>query len=228
VIGVQSERFEKGVRALVEAWGTERRSVVVCDVMDEESLRAAAASVRAAHGDALHALCHSIAYATVDSMRKPFLETTKEDFALAHSVSAYSLVATTRAFAPHLRAAAPSASVMALSYLGASRVVPAYKVMGPAKASLEACARQLAAELGPDGVRVNTISAGPVHTLASRGIAGFHDLKERADRSKLLGGEDSIQASDVADLAAFLASDLSKRITAQTLFVDAGVSAAVL
>jgi enoyl-[acyl-carrier protein] reductase I len=174
-------------------------------------------------------------------MQSPFLETTREDFRVAHDISAYSLIAISRAAKPLLMKGTASSSqtpssggsayprtpssgsIISLSYLGSQRVVPQYKVMGAAKASLEAVSRALAVDLGSSGIRVNTISAGPIETLAARGIRDFMDMKEWAAKSAPL--KRGINLEDVGQTAAFLASDLASGITGQTIFVDCGVSA---
>lgn len=171
-VGIQSERFRGALERAAADW-REPPHVVVCDVADDASVAAAIDAVGAARGGVLHALAHSVAFAPAAAMRAPLLDTSRADFLLAHSVSAYSLVALARAAAPLLERGGGGASITALSYVGATRAVGAYRVMGAAKASLEATARALALELGPRGVRVNVISAGPVDTLAARGIAGF-------------------------------------------------------
>lgn len=170
-IGMQSERFRSAAEKLTADWA-EKPILFTCDVAEDESIERAGAEVSAAAGGKVHALCHSIAFATAHGMKAPFLECTREDFRVAHDISAYTVVAVTRAFLPALEAA-DGASVLALSYIGSQRVVPAYSVMGPAKASLEATVRYLAAECGPKKITVNTISAGPIQTAAARGIRGF-------------------------------------------------------
>lgn len=222
-IGIASERFRGALDRATADW-PHRPHVVVCDVTSDASVVAALDSVGAAHDGRLHALAHSVASAPTAAMRAPLLETTRADFLAAHDVSAYSLIALTRAALPLLELAG-GGSVCSLSYVGAVRAAPSYRVMGAAKASLEATSRALAAELGPRGVRVNVISSGPVDTLAARGIAGFTDLRASvAARSPLARG---VTPSDVGALATFLASDGASGITGQTLYVDGGFSAVV-
>jgi len=169
-VGIQSERFRGALERAGAAWARPPH-VVVADAADDASVAAAVAAAGArAPGGRLAALAHSIAWAPAAALRAPLLETSRADFAAAHDVSAYSLVAFARAGAPLL---AGGGVLLALSYVGAARAARTYRVMGPAKASLEATARALALELGPRGVRVNVISAGPVDTLAARGIESF-------------------------------------------------------
>lgn len=170
-VAIQSDRFRSALEKAAAGWARPPH-IVACDVTRDEDIDAAFAAIAERHGGKLHALAHSLAFAPAAAMKNPLLETTRADFALAHGISAYSLIALARGAAP-LMDAAGGGSVMALSYLGAARAAPSYRVMGPAKASLEATARGLAAELGPRGIRVNCISAGPIDTLAARGIAGF-------------------------------------------------------
>ena len=182
-IGVQSERFLPALRAATSGWAAPPH-VVVCDVASDADIEAAFLAIGAAHGGRLHAVAHSVAFAPSRAMRAPLLDTARDDFLAAHSVSAFSLLALSRGALPLLRAAG-GGSVVALSYLGAARAARNYRVMGAAKASLEACARGLAVELAPERVRVNVISPGPVNTLAARGIESFTVRgRGRADEEK--------------------------------------------
>lgn len=188
----------------------------MCDVSKDESL-AALRSFIEGRGKRLDALVHSIAFARKEELGGKFYATSRDGFALALDVSAYSLVALSRELAP---AFAPNASVMALTYLGSVRAVPNYNVMGVAKAALEACVRYLAADLGENGVRVNAISAGPIKTASARAVSGFTSiLADVAAKSPL---RRNAVADDVANAAVFLASDLSTAITGHVLYVDAG------
>ncbi|CAB1113906.1 unnamed protein product [Ectocarpus sp. CCAP 1310/34] len=173
---------------------------------------------------------HSVAHAPTDAMRQGFLMgTTREAFVSAHVVSAYSLVSSVRHALPFL---SPGASVVALTYIGSQRAAANYNVMGPAKASLESCARALAAELGgdsnsqgPGGVRVNCLSPGPVRTMAARGIVGFDEMRREAAGRAPLGR--AADLDEIAAAATFLASPLSSAVTGQTLYADCGFSAIV-
>ena len=170
-IGIQSERFRPALQAATAGWPAAPHTVV-CDVANDADMEDAFGSIGATHGGLLHALAHSVAFAPSRAMRAPLLDTARDDFLAAHSVSAYSLLALSRGALPLFRAAG-GGSVVALSYLGATRAARNYRVMGAAKASLEACARGLAVELAAHCVRVNVVSPGPVNTLAARGIEGF-------------------------------------------------------
>ena len=165
----------------------------------------------------LDILVHALAFARREDLDGRFLDTSRDGFALALDVSAYSLVAVTRGAAPLMSA---GGSVMTLSYYGAEKVVANYNVMGVAKAALEASVRYLAADLGPDGVRVNAISAGPVRTLAAAGIAGFKGMyRGFAEVAPLRA---NITPEDVGRTAVYLASDLSGAVTGEILYVDGG------
>jgi enoyl-[acyl-carrier protein] reductase I len=165
----------------------------------------------------LDILVHALAFAKREDLSGGFTQTSRDGFALAMDVSAYSLVALTRAARPLLR---PGSSVMTLTYYGSEKVVANYNVMGVAKAALEASVRYLAADLGPDGIRVNAISAGPVRTLAASGIAGFKKMYGAFDEVAPLRSNISIE--DVGRTAVYLASDLSSAVTGEVIYVDGG------
>ncbi len=162
-------------------------------------------------------LVHSIGFAPAAALQNPFSETTREDFRIAHDVSVYSLIALARGAAPLM---IDGGSIITLTYYGAEKVVPRYNIMGVAKASLEATVRYLAADLGRKNIRVNAISAGPIKTLAARGIGGLSDmLKAHAERAPL--GRNVDQA-EVGGASVYLASDLSGAVTGEVHYVDAG------
>jgi enoyl-[acyl-carrier protein] reductase I len=185
-----------------------------CNVTKEDELAALTASLT---GTPLDAVVHSLAFANREDLGKSFVETQKEGFLLAQEVSAYSLVAVARATAPLMT---NGGSLMALTYLGSTRVVSNYNVMGVAKASLEASMRYLASDLGPQKIRVNCISAGPVKTASARAVKGLMSaLDAVAEKSPL---RHSTEPAEVADAAVFLASDLSRGVTGNVLFVDSG------
>lgn len=205
-------------RQTVEALGAElgARGLLACDVTAEEDLEQLAEALRN-QAEPLHAVVHSIAFARREDLARPFIETSREGFLLAQQVSAYSLVAVARVAAPLMR---EGGSISTLSYLGATRVVPNYNVMGVAKASLEACVRYLAGDLGPQGIRVNAISAGPIKTASARAIKDFASVLDTvAERAPLRRNTDP---AEVADAAVFLASDLGRGVTGNIIFVDAG------
>jgi enoyl-[acyl-carrier protein] reductase I len=192
-------------------------AILPCDVTKDEDLAVLTESLRALNRP-LHAVMHSLAFANKEDLTRPFLETSRSGFLLAHDVSAYSLVAVARATAPLMT---EGGSLSTLTYLGSTRVVPNYNVMGVAKAALESTMRYLASEMGPRGIRVNAISAGPVKTVSARAIKDFSSILDTiADRAPLRRNTDP---AEVADAALFLASDLGRGVTGNILFVDAGM-----
>ena len=206
--------LERRVRPLAESIGS--TFVEPCDVTSDADIERVFARWGETH-TSLDILVHALAFAKREDLEGAFVDTSRDGFALALDVSAYSLVALTRGARPFL---GRGASVLTLSYYGAEKVVANYNVMGVAKAALEASVRYLAADLGPDGVRVNAISAGPVRTLAAAGIAGFKKMYgEFADLAPL---RTNITPEDVGRTAVYLASDLSSAVTGETLYVDGG------
>jgi len=188
-----------------------------CDVTKDDDLAALTQSL-AELGKPLHAVMHSLAFANREDLTRPFLETGRPGFLLAQDVSAYSLVAVSRAVAP---AMSEGGSISTLTYLGATRVVTNYNVMGVAKASLEASVRYLAAEMGAQKIRVNAISAGPIKTASARAVKDFSTILDTIQtRAPLKRNTDP---AEVADTAVFLASDLGRGVTGNCLFVDAGM-----
>jgi enoyl-[acyl-carrier protein] reductase I len=187
------------------------------DVTRDEQIAEVVEKVRGLWGGKLDFLLHSVAYAPGTAMENAFLETQREDFKTALDISAYSLVALTRAFVPLMEG---GGSVVTMTYYGSQKAVPGYNVMGVAKAALEATVRYLAVDLGPRNVRVNAISAGAVNTLAARGVAHFRDLMRiTSERSPL---KRTVEPSEVGNATLFLASDLGSGITGETMYVDAG------
>jgi enoyl-[acyl-carrier protein] reductase I len=169
--------------------------------------------------DRLDILVHALAYANRADLAGAFVDTSREGFALALDVSAYSLVALARAARPYLR---PGSSIVTLTYYGAEKVVAHYNVMGVAKAALEASVRYLAADLGPAGIRVNAISAGPVRTIAASGIAGFKTMYGSFREVAPL--RSNITIDDIGGTAVWLASDLARQVTGEVVHVDGGFS----
>ena len=190
-------------------------AVFDCDVTSDADLARLTETARE-HAP-IDALVHSIAFANREDLSRGFLETSREGFALAQDVSAYSLVAAARAVAPLMTA---GGAVMTLSYLGATRVVANYNVMGVAKAALEASMRYLASELGPRGIRVNAISAGPVKTTSARGVRDLSKMMDAVAANAPL--RRNCEPAEVADAAVFLASDLGRGVTGNVLYVDSG------
>lgn len=205
----------------VEELGQELGAALVrpCDVSLDEELERLAADLRGA-GMRLDAVVHSIAFAQREDLARPFVETSRQGFLVAQDISVYSLVAVARMAAPLMT---EGGSITTLSYLGANRVIPNYNVMGVAKAALEAAVRYLASDLGPRGIRVNAISAGPVKTASARVVKDFSTILDFvAQRAPLRRNTDP---AEVGDTAVFLASDLGRGVTANIIYVDAGFQA---
>jgi len=165
----------------------------------------------------LDMLLHSVAFAPKDALEGQFVNTSREAFRIAHDVSAYSLIALARAAAPLMT---NGGAIIAMSYYGAVKVVPHYNVMGVAKAALEACVRYLAYDLGPKRIRVNAISAGPVNTLAARGIGGFTEMLKHYEAHSPM--KRNLEPNELGSAGLFLASDMSSATTGQVLYVDCG------
>jgi len=213
-ISYAGEMLERRVKPLAEQ--VQCKWLEECDVTKDDHI-AATVEKAAKHFGKIDILVHSIAFAGRDELSGPFHETTREGFRTALEVSAYSLVALTHAFLPIMN---PGASVMCLTYYGSVKVVPSYNVMGVAKAALESSTRYLAYDLGPQGIRVNAISAGPIRTLAAAGVGGFRDMyKHFADVAPI---RENVSIEDVGNSAVFLASNLSSHITGEVLYVDSG------
>ena len=208
--------IDRRVRPLADSIGS--TFVEPCDVGDDAQISRVFDRWTETH-DRLDILVHALAFAKREELHGAFTDTSREGFALALDISAYSLIGLTRAARPLLRR---GSSILTLTYYGSEKVVANYNVMGVAKAALEASVRYLAADLGPDGVRVNAISAGPVRTLAAAGIAGFKDMyRGFTDIAPLRA---NITPEDVGRTAVYLASDLSNAVTGEVLYVDGGFS----
>jgi enoyl-[acyl-carrier protein] reductase I len=192
-------------------------AILPCDVTKDDDLGALTESLRALKRP-LHAVVHSLAFANREDLSRPFLETSRSGFLLAQDVSAYSLVAVARAVAPVMT---EGGSLSTLTYVGSTRVVTNYNVMGVAKAALEAAVRYLASEMGAQNIRVNAISAGPVKTVSARAIKDFSTILETIQSRAPL--KRTTDPAEVADSAVFLASDLGRGVTGNCLFVDAGM-----
>src|SRR5271154_6762497 len=210
----QNERLRAEAEAL--AGELPDAAIFQCDVSSDEEIDAVFAQLKERYGK-LDTLVHSVAFATPDSLQNDFLLTSREGFRIAHEVSVYSLIALSRGAAPLMT---DGGSIMTLTYYGSQKVVPRYNVMGVAKAALEATVRYLAADLGGKKIRVNAISAGPIKTLAARGIGDFtkilNAVEERAPLHR------NVDASEVGKAALFLSSDLASGITGEITFVDCG------
>jgi enoyl-[acyl-carrier protein] reductase I len=210
-------RFEEHVRELAESL-TPSPLVLPLDVQNDAEIDAVFASIQQQHGG-LDFLVHGVAFANRDDITNPFAQTSREGFRLAMDISAYSLIALSRGARP-LMAARGGGSIVTLTYLGSTRVFPNYNVMGVAKAALESSVRYLAADLGPENIRVNAISAGPIKTLAAAGIGGFSSIlgvvREKAPLRR------AIEASEVGDAAVFLLGPAGRGVTGEVLMVDSG------
>jgi enoyl-[acyl-carrier protein] reductase I len=206
--------IERRVRPLAGQLGVD--FVEPCDVQDDGQIQAVMERWRQQHGE-IDILVHALAYAKREDLEGAFVDTSRDGFALALDVSAYSLVGLVRAALPLMHA---GSTVITLTYYGAEKVVANYNVMGVAKAALEASVRYLAADLGPRGIRVNAISAGPIRTLAASGVSGFKTLYGQFKDVAPL--RESISIEDVGSTALYLASDLSRAVTGEVIYVDGG------
>ncbi|MCU0755188.1 MAG: enoyl-ACP reductase [Xanthomonadales bacterium] len=214
----QGERLKSRVEGIAEAYGS--KIVLPCDVSSDTDIAALMDGLKA-HWDGFDILIHSVGFAPGDQLRGRFVDAvSREGFRVAHDISAYSLAALTQAALPLMRGR--NGAVLTLSYLGAVRALPSYNVMGLAKASLEACVRYLAMDLGSEGIRVNGISAGPIKTLAAAGIADFRKMLSHVEHVAPL--KRSVTADEVGNVAAFLCSDLASAVTGEITYVDAGYS----
>src|SRR5438105_10651993 len=212
----QGERLKEGVEGLTSTMAGSL--LLPCDVTIGDEIASVFTQVDRDFGK-LDTLIHSVAFAPREDLESDFVKTSRGGFKLAHDISAYSLVGLTRAALP-LMEKAGGGSVIAMTYYGAEKAVEGYNLMGVAKASLEACVRYLAANLGPRNVRVNAISAGPVNTLAARGIKGFTGmLKHHAERAPL---RRNVELEEVGNAALFLLSPMASGITGEVMFVDCG------
>jgi enoyl-[acyl-carrier protein] reductase I len=213
-ITYQNERLEQEAKDLIA--DLPGAAGFMCDVSSDEQIAKLFEQLKGEYG-ALQGIVHSVAFAPAEELKGEFVNTSREGFRIAHDISVYSLVAVSRAAAPLM---SEGGGIVTLSYFGAEKVVPRYNVMGVAKAALEASVRYLASDLGPKGIRVNAISAGPIKTLAARGISNLGDmLKAHADKAPL---RRNVDAGEVGATAAFLLSSGGSGITGETIYVDCG------
>ena len=214
IITYQNERLELEAKDLIHALpGAEAYR---CDVTNEAEVAGLFAELKSRHSK-LHTLVHSVAYAPAEELKNDFVNTTREGFRTALDISVYSLIALSRAAVPMME---DGGSILTLTYYGAEKVVPNYNVMGVAKAALECTVRYLAHDLGRKNIRVNAISAGPIKTLAARGISGLGEMmKSHAERAPL---KRNVEVREVGSTAVFLASDAGSGITGEVLYVDCG------
>jgi enoyl-[acyl-carrier protein] reductase I len=212
----QGERLEENVRDLTQ--DLKSPLILPLDVTSDQQIDTVFSSIEQEFGS-LDFVVHGAAFAPREELSAPFSQTTREGFRQALDISAYSLISLARGAAP-LMASRGGGSILTLTYLGSSRVFQNYNVMGVAKAALEACVRYLASDLGPQNIRVNAVSAGPIKTLAASGISGFSSImnvyRERAPLRR------TVETSEVASAALFLLSDAGKAITGEIMMVDSG------
>lgn len=214
----QNERFEERVRDMAAEFGS--AVCLPCDVSEDEQIQAVFNALGKEWGG-LDGIVHAIAFAPREAIAGDFLEgLSREGFRTAHEVSSYSFPAMAKAALPLIQGR--QGAMVTLSYLGAVRTVPAYNTMGLAKASLEAAVRYMAASLGPVGIRVNGVSAGPIKTLAASGIKGFGNILSVVEKNAPLRRNVTIE--DVGNVCAFLLSDLAAGVTGEITYVDAGFS----
>jgi enoyl-[acyl-carrier protein] reductase I len=213
-ITYQNERLEQEAKDLItDLPGAQG---FMCDVTSDEQIAKLFEQLQVRYR-VLHGLVHSVAYAPPEELKGEFVNTSREGFRIAHDISVYSLIAVARAAAPLMTS---GGGIVTLTYYGAEKVVPKYNVMGVAKAALEATVRYLANDMGPKGIRVNALSAGPIKTLAARGISQLGEmLKAHAERSPL---KRNVDPGEVGAAAAFLLSEGGSGITGETLYVDCG------
>ncbi|MEI7728237.1 MAG: enoyl-ACP reductase [Verrucomicrobiota bacterium] len=211
----QGERLKENVEELVATFGPDTL-MLPCDVTRDDEINRVFSEVGKKFGK-LHLLLHSVAFAPREALEGRFVNTSREAFRMAHDISAYSLVALAHRAAPLMT---EGGSIIAMSYYGAEKVVPHYNVMGVAKAALEACTRYLAYDLGPQKIRVNCISAGPVNTLAARGISGFNEMLRQYEEHSPL--KRNVLPEELGATGVFLASDGAAAMTGQVLYVDCG------
>lgn len=212
----QGEKLKERVEKLAEECGSS--IVLPCDVASDAQIEAVFTEL-GKHWDGLDCIVHSVAYAPREALEGSYIDSvTRENFAIAHDISSYSFTALAKAGRAMM--AGRNGSLLTLTYLGAERAIPNYNVMGVAKASLEANVRYMAVSLGPEGTRVNAISAGPIRTLAASGITNFREMLSKAESAAPLRRNVSIE--EVGNAAAFLCSDLASGITGEIMYVDAG------
>jgi enoyl-[acyl-carrier protein] reductase I len=215
----QSPRFEEGVRELAATLPNADDTLVLpCEITQDADIAALVSAV-SKKWDRLDFVVHSIAYANPEELKRPFRETSKDGFHTALDVSAYSVVPMAKALAPLMK---QGGSIVALSYLGGERVVPNYNVMGVAKAALDSVVRYLAYDLGPSGIRVNSVSPGPVRTISASAIADFGKMLDHV--AKVAPLRRNISAEEVGDVVCFMVSDMARGISGQQIHVDSGYS----
>ncbi|MFC4386874.1 enoyl-ACP reductase FabI [Gracilibacillus marinus] len=211
-----NDRFSQQVKDLVSTLEGQDALFYECDVTDDEAVATTFEQIKQDVGT-IHGLAHCIAFANREDLQGEFVDTSRDGYLLAHNISAYSLVAVSRACAPLMT---EGGGIVTLTYLGGERVVKNYNVMGVAKASLDATMKYLANDLGKNGVRVNAISAGPIRTLSAKGIGDFNSVTKKIEEEAPL--RRTVTQEEVGDTAYYLLSDLSRGVTGEIIHVDAG------
>lgn len=212
----QNEKLRPRVEKMAAEYGSQL--TMPCDVESDAEIAAVFETLKQ-HWDGLDIIVHSVAYAPREALEGPYLDNlTRENFRIAHDISSYSFAALAKAGRPMMQGR--KGALLTMTYLGGVRVVPNYNVMGVAKASLDANVRYLAQSLGPEGIRVNAISAGPIRTLAASGISGFRKMLEAFEQAAPL--RKCVTIEEVGNVAAFLCSDLAAGITGEITYVDSG------
>lgn len=210
------ERTEKNIRELAATLEGADPFILQCDVAEDESIQTCFEAIKQKYG-VIHGLVHSVAFAKMEELKGEYVDTSREGFLLAHNISSYSLTAVAKAAQDMMT---EGGSIITMTYLGGERVLPNYNVMGVAKASLEASVRYLASSLGKHNIRVNSISAGPIRTLAAKGIGDFNTILKKIEEEAPL--RRTTTPEEVGDTALFLLSDLSRGITGENIHVDSG------
>lgn len=212
----QGERLKKNVEELADSLNSERKLLISCDVTNDQDIEQAFQQIKEEVG-VVHGLAHCIAFAKTEELEGDFVDTSREGYALAQDISAFSLVAVSKAVKGLMT---EGGSIVTLTYLGGERVIQNYNVMGVAKAALDASVKYLAADLGKLNIRVNAISAGPIRTLAAKGIGDFNKILSIIEEKSPM--RRTVDQSEVGDTALFLMSNLSRGITGEIIHVDAG------
>ena len=212
----RQERSYKKLSKLLEKHDIEAKLMVNCDVANDESIQQAFTQIKEEVG-VIHGVVHSVAFANREELKGAFYDTSREGFLLAHDISAYSLVAVTKAARELMT---EGGSIVTQTYLGSERAVKNYNVMGVAKAALEASVRYLAEDVGKEGIRVNAISAGPIRTLSAKGVSGFNEINSIIEEKAPL--RRNVDQDQVGDATLFFISDLSRGVTGEVLHVDSG------
>lgn len=210
------ERLERNVRSLVETLERDDSIILPCDITDDNEIKDTFTKIKEEVG-VIHGLAHCIAFANTDELKGEYLNTTRDGFLLAHNISSYSLTAVAKEARSLMT---EGGSIITMTYLGGERVLPNYNVMGVAKASLDASVKYLANDLGKDNIRVNAISAGPIRTLAAKGVSDFNSILRQIEENAPL--RRTTTQEEVGDTAVFLMSDMSRGITGEILHVDSG------